>query len=370
MRREKRGFPLFRANRSGKDQPTRGGRAARESAGGAAVSEGKAFPGRPKAMRALVTGGLGFIGSNLALRLVERGFRVTLVDAMLEGYGGNFFNIEPIRDRVAINLCDVRDEQVLRHLVKRQDVLFHLAGQVSHVMSLTNPYPDIDINIKGMAALLEACRKENPSALIVRAGTRGQYGPATRLPVSEDAPSDPRGIYEISQLSAEMIALVYHRIHKIPCVALRLTNTYGPRSQMKHSQFGVVNWFVRLALDGKPIPIFGSGKILRDFLYIDDCIEAILKAAETPEARGEILNVGVDSPVTFLDAANLLVELIPGARIDFTDFTPERKAQEPGDFYSDISKIRRICGWNPSTGLRDGLARTVEFYRRYREHYW
>lgn len=319
---------------------------------------------------ALITGGLGFIGSNLAIRLVESGVRVTLVDAMIEGYGGNFRNIAPIRDRVEVNLSDVRDEQILRHLVKDQDVVFHLAAQVSHVMSLTNPYPDIDINIKGTAALLEACRKVNPAAIIVRAGTRGQYGPATRLPVSEEAPSDPRGIYEISQLSAEMIARVYHRVHGLACVPLRLTNVYGPRSQMKHSQFGVVNWFVRLALDGKPIPIFGTGEILRDFLFVDDCVEALLRAAETPQARGEVFNVGMDRPSTFLDVARILTELVSGASIEFTEFTPERKAQEPGDFYSDISKIEKTCGWRPRIDLKEGLRRTVDYYRAEREHYW
>ena len=251
-----------------------------------------------------------------------------------------------------------------------QEVVFHLAAQVSHVMSLSNPYPDIDINIKGTAVLLEACRKVNPHALVVRSGTRGQYGPAVKLPVSETTPSDPRGIYEISQLSAEMICRTYTRIHGIRTVPLRLTNVYGPRGQMKHSQFGVVNWFVRLALEGRPIPIFGSGKILRDFLYVDDCVEALLLAAVEPRAVGEVLNVGHDRPSTFLEVAELLREIVPGTRLEFTDFTPERKAQEPGDFVSDITKIRGLLGWEPKTSLRDGLGRTVEFYRERRADYF
>ena len=313
--------------------------------------------------RILVTGGLGFIGSNLARRLVSEGARVTLCDAMIEGYGGNAANIHEIRSEVAIDTADVRDAAAMERLVAGQDVVYHLAAQVSHVMSLSNPYPDIDINIKGTAVLLEACRKVNPGALIVRSGTRGQYGPAVKLPVSEQTPSDPRGIYEISQLSAEMICRTYTRIHGIRTVPLRLTNVYGPRGQMKHSQFGVVNWFVRLALQGEPIPIFGSGKILRDFLYVEDCVDALLRAAEVPAAVGEILNVGHDRPSTFLEVAEVLREILPETRIEFTDFTPERKAQEPGDFVSDITKIRALLGWEPKTSLRDGLARTVEFYR-------
>jgi UDP-glucose 4-epimerase len=320
--------------------------------------------------RVLITGGLGFIGSNLAARLTREGARVTLCDAMIEGYGGNLANVAEIRDRVAINYADVRDETVMGQLVEGQDFVFHLAAQVSHVMSLSNPYPDIDINIKGTAAVLEACRKRNPNVLVVRSGTRGQYGPAVRLPVSEDAPSDPRGIYEISQLSAEMICRTYTRIHGIRTVPLRLTNVYGPRAQMKHSQFGVVNWFVRLALDGRPIPIFGSGTIVRDFLYVDDCVEALLLAAREPRCVGQVLNVGHDRPSTFLEVATLLTELVPGARIEFTEFSPERKAQEPGDFVSDITRIRGLLGWEPRVSLREGLSRTVAFYRENRADYF
>jgi UDP-glucose 4-epimerase len=320
--------------------------------------------------RVLITGGLGFIGSNLAIRLVREGARVAICDAMIEGYGGNFENIREVRAEVEIHVADVRDESAMAGLVEGRDVIFHLAAQVSHVMSLSNPYPDIDINIKGTAALLEACRKHNPEAVVVRSGTRGQYGPAVSLPVSEEAPSDPRGLYEISQLSAEMICRTYTRIHGIRTVPLRLTNVYGPRAQMKHPHFGVVNWFVRLALDGKPIPIFGTGGILRDFLYVDDCVEALVRAAEEPAAVGEIINVGNDRASTFLEVAKVLQDLVPGAAVEFTDFTPERRAQEPGDFVSDISKIRRLLAWEPTVELREGLSRTVAFYRERRADYF
>ncbi len=323
-----------------------------------------------KNRRVLVTGGLGFIGSNLAIRLVGKGARVTLCDALIEGYGGNRANVREIAKDVSIHVADVRDEGAMADLVTDQDVVFHLAAQVSHVMSLSNPYPDIDINIRGTAAVLEACRKRNPGVTVVRSGTRGQYGPAVRLPVSEEAPSDPRGLYEISQLSAEMICRTYTRIHGLRTVPLRLTNVYGPRAQMKHSHFGVVNWFVRLALSGEPIPIFGTGEILRDFLYVDDCVDALILAAEEPAASGEVLNVGNDKSSTFLEVARLLQELVPGAEVIFTDFSPERRAQEPGDFVSDITKIRRVLGWSPAVGLREGLERTVAFYRERRGDYF
>ncbi|MGH9944625.1 MAG: NAD-dependent epimerase/dehydratase family protein [Pyrinomonadaceae bacterium] len=320
--------------------------------------------------RCLITGGLGFIGSSLAIRLVELGARVTIVDSLLREHGGNLHNIEAIKSDVRLNLCDVRDEHVMAVLVQEADVVFHLAAQVSHVRSLSNPYPDIDINIKGTASVMEAIRKSRRDIKVIRTGTRGQYGPAVRLPVAEDAPTNPKGLYEISQLTAEKILQMYYASHGIPCVLLRLTNIYGPRAQMQSSHFGVANWLIRLALDGQPITIFGDGRILRDFVYIDDTVEAILRTASSEACVGEIINVGSDQPSSFLELAQAICRHVPGAELVFTEFTPERKAQEPGDFYSDIDKIRKLAGWQPSTPLDEGVRTTVEFYRRERANYW
>jgi len=318
----------------------------------------------------LITGGLGFIGSNLAIRLVELGASVTLVDAMIPEYGGNLFNIQPIKDRVTINFGDICDRHAMNWLVQGQDYVFHLAGQVSHLMSISNPFPDIDYNIKGTAVVLEAVRRFNPQAKIVFTGTRGQYGQSVKLPVNEEAPTKPRGIYEISNLTAEKMIEVYGDIHNLPSVLLRLTNIYGPRAQMKHSHYGVVNWFVRLALDDEAIPIFGDGSILRDFLYIDDCVEAILTAAINSEAEGEIFNVGIDHHTSFRELVETIVQVAGTGRWEFTPFSTERKAQEPGDFYSDISKIKATLGWEPQISLVEGLRRTVEYYRKHKNHYW
>jgi UDP-glucose 4-epimerase len=320
--------------------------------------------------RVLITGGLGFIGSNLAISLVELGADVTIADSMIPGYGGNLFNVEPIRSRVTVNFCDIRDVNVMNYLVQGQDFVFHLAGQVDHILSLTDPFPDIDINIKGTAVLMEACKHHNPSARVVYSGTRGQYGPAVSLPVSETAPTHPKGIYEISRLTAEKIIQVYHDVHGIYAALLRLTNVYGPRAQMLHSRYGVVNWFVRLAIDDQTIKVFGDGQIKRDFLYVDDCVHAMLMAAICDGANGEVLNVGVDCPTNFVELVETLVEVTGSGRWEFAPFSAERKAQEPGDFYSDITKIRRILGWEPTTSLRTGLYQTVDYYRKYKAHYW
>ena len=327
---------------------------------------GDAFHGK----RALVTGGMGFTGSNVAIALVNAGADVTIVDAMIPGYAGNLFNIEPIRERVTVNFSDVRDVNAMNYLVQGQDYVFHLAGQVDHVLSMTNPFPDIDINIKGTAVLMEALRRHNTDATVIYTGTRGQYGPAVSLPVNEEAPTLPKGIYEISNLTAEKIIQVYNDAHGIAAVMLRLTNIYGPRAQMKHPRYGVVNWFVRLALDDETIKVFGDGKILRDFLFIDDAVEAILMCALEPQAVGQVFNIGIDRPTNFIELAEVLIEVAGSGRWEFAPFTREREAQEPGDFYSDISKVRRLVGWEPRTSLKDGLRATVEFYRQHKEHYW
>lgn len=326
----------------------------------------KSFAGKT----ALITGGMGFIGSNLAIRLTELGAKVTVLDAMMPDYGGNEFNLYPVNDQLRINYCDIRDESAVNYLVRNQDFVFHLAGQVCHVMSLSNPFPDIEINITGTAIVMEACRKYNPEAIVVYTGTRGQYGESVSLPVNEEAPTNPKGIYEISNLTAEKIIKVYNDVHGIRSVLLRLSNIYGPRSQMKHSRFGVCNWFVRLAMDDQKIQVFGDGSILRDFLYVDDCVEAILASAVTPECYGEIFNVGSDIPVTFLELVKTIIKVAKQGQWEFAEFSPERKAQEPGDFYSDVSKMERMVGWRPQTDLETGLALTLDYYRKHRVHYW
>ena len=318
----------------------------------------------------LITGGLGFLGSNLAIRLVELGARVTVLDAMLDDHGGNLFNVEPVRDRVLINFSDIRDESSLKYLVAGKDYVFHLAGQNDHVLSLRDPFPDIDINIKGSAMLLEACRRVNRSARLVYGGTRGEYGPAVMLPVAEDHPMRPRGIYELSSLTAQQLFQIYHDNHGVASVTLRLTNIYGERGQMKHSRFGVANWFVRQALDNGTIDVFGDGSLLRDFVYVQDAVEAMVRCAATEEAYGQVFNVGNSRASSFRELAETVVRVAGSGRWAFAPFSPERAAQEPGDFCSDIRKIKRVVGWEPTTSLDDGVARTVRYYRLHRPRYW
>lgn len=318
----------------------------------------------------LITGGLGFIGSNLAIRLVGAGACVTVLDAMVEGHGGNLFNVEPIKDDIRINFSDIRDEVSLGYLVRNQDYIFHLAGQNDHTLSLTNPFPDIDINIKGSAVLLESCRKYNPDVRLVYTGTRGEYGANVTLPVDEKAPLNPKGIYELSSLTAQKLFQIYHDNNAIRSITLRLTNIYGQRAQMRHHRFGVANWFIRLAIDDATIKVFGDGKIIRDFVYVDDTVDAILMAVLCEEAYGQVFNVGNDTPSSFLELAEYVTQCAGSGRWELAPFSQERLKQEPGDFYSDITKIRSVVKWRPETSLQDGLARTIEYYRANKAHYW
>jgi UDP-glucose 4-epimerase len=320
--------------------------------------------------RVLITGGLGFVGSNLAIALVGQGAAVTLLDSMLPLYGGNLFNIESIRNKVQVTFTDVRDRSSMGYVVRGHDYVFHLAGQVSHVDSITDPFTDVEINVNGTLTVLESCRKFNPEARLIFTGTRGQYGPSVKLPVDESAPTNPMGMYAITNLTAEKMVLMYHEVHGLQGVCLRITNTYGPRHQMKHNRYGVLNWFVRLAIDDETIPIFGDGKILRDFLYVDDLVAALMQCGLCESSYGQVFNVGSSEPISFLKLVEEILGVTGTGRYDFTPFSPERKALEPGDFWSDISKIRRVVGWSPTVALGEGLHRTVDYYRCHREHYW
>jgi len=325
---------------------------------------------RLRGKEVLVTGGLGFIGSNLCIELVKQGAKVTIVDNMLPRQGGNLFNIRPIEKKVKVNFSDIRNELSMNHLVKEKDYIFHLAGQVNHVDSMRNPVQDLDINCKGTLVLLEALKHNNRAACVIFAGTRGEYGSSVKLPVDEDHPTNPKGIYAVTNLTAEKMVLVYHDIYSIQGVCLRITNTYGPRHHMMHDEYGVFNWFIRKAIDNEEIPVFGDGRILRDFLYVDDLVECLLTVAVNSKAYGMVFNVGTGIPVSFIELAKKIARIAGTGKPEFTEFTTERKEVEPGDYYADISRIKKVVGWKPRTSLDEGIRKTIQFYRKYKKEYW
>jgi UDP-glucose 4-epimerase len=235
---------------------------------------------------------------------------------------------------------------------------------------MRNPLQDLDINCFGTLVLLESLRQFNREAKIIFAGTRGEYGSSVKLPVDEDHPTNPKGIYAVTNLTAEKMVLVYDDIYKIKGACLRITNSFGPRHQMQHDEYGVFNWFIRKAMDNEEIPVFGDGRILRDFLYVEDLVDCFLSVAMTDGAYGEVFNIGTGVPVSFYELAEKIVAITGTGKTKFTEFTQERKEVEPGDYYADISKIKKVTGWKPHTSLEDGIAKTVAYYRKYKKEYW
>ncbi len=318
----------------------------------------------------LITGGLGFIGSNLARRLIVLGANVTLVDSLIPTYGGNFFNIADFRDKVNVNICDVRDPFAMAYLLQGKDYLFNLAGQTSHMDSMTDPQTDLDINASAQLSILEACRKANPNIKIVFASTRQIYGKPDYLPVDEKHPIRPVDVNGINKLAGEWYHLLYNNIYGIKACALRLTNTYGPGMRVKDARQTFLGIWVRLLLDGKAFKVFGDGLQLRDFNYVDDCVEAMLLAGSSNEANGKVFNLGSSEVMGLMDLAKLMVDLGHGGTYDLIPFPPERKAIDIGDYYSDFSFIERELSWSPKVGLREGLTKTMAFYHSHKEHYW
>jgi UDP-glucose 4-epimerase len=323
-----------------------------------------------KGKKVIVTGGLGFVGSNLSIRLAELGADVLIIDNMLPREGGNMFNIEPVKDKVRVNVSDIRNATSMNHLVKGVDYVFHIAGQVNHVDSVKNPLNDLSINVEGTLIIMEALRMNNPDAKVIFTGTRGEYGSSLKLPVAESHAINPIGIYAITNFAAERIVLTYHNLHNVKSVCLRITNTYGPRHQMAHDEYGVFNWFIRRAMDNELIHLFGDGRILRDYLYIDDLTESLIATALSDKVYGEVYNIGSGVPVSFIELAGKIIEAAGSGKMDHTEFTTERKALEPGDYYADISKIKNAIGWQPKTSLEDGIKKTLEYYRKNKKNYW
>ncbi|TLY43848.1 MAG: NAD-dependent epimerase/dehydratase family protein [Nitrospirae bacterium] len=316
----------------------------------------------------LITGGLGFIGSNLARRLVDLGARVTLVDSLIPEYGGNLFNIAGLEDHVQVNISDVRDQHSMRYLVQGQDYLFNLAGQTSHMDSMEDPGTDLEINCRAQLSILEACRRYNPRIKVVFASTRQIYGKPDYLPVDEKHLLRPVDVNGINKMAGEWYHILYNNVYELRACALRLTNTIGPRMRIKDARQTFLGVWVRLLLEGKTFEVWG-GEQLRDFTYVDDVVDAFLLAAASEEANGEVFNLGCERVIGLKALADLLVEVNGGGRYEIRSFPPERKRIDIGDYYADYSRIRSVLEWEPKVSLREGLARTVAFFRDNLAHY-
>jgi UDP-glucose 4-epimerase len=311
--------------------------------------------------RALITGGLGFIGSNLARRLASLGASVTLVDSLIPQYGGNLANVRDLEGLVRVNISDVRDRHSLAHLVKGQDFLFNLAGQTSHQDSMDDPFADLEINCGAQLAILEACRNYNRDVKVIFASTRQIYGRPDYLPVDEGHPSRPVDVNGINKLAGEWYHLLYHSVHGIRTCALRLTNTYGPGMRIKDARQTFLGIWVRLILENRPVSVWG-GDQLRDFNFVDDVVDAMLLAALEESCNGNVYNLGSREVVTLRRTAELLVAANGAGSFEVREFPEERKRIDIGDYYADFSRFSAL-GWNPKVDLSEGLAITLDFYR-------
>ena len=318
--------------------------------------------------KVLITGGLGFIGSNLAHRLVGLGAEVVLVDSLVPEYGGNLFNVEGIQDRVRINISDVRDQHSIAYLVQGQDYLFNLAGQTSHMDSMADPFADLEINCRAQLSILEACRKHNPGIKIVFASTRQLYGKPDRLPVDEAHLLRPVDVNGINKMAGEWYHILYNNVYGIRACALRLTNTYGPRMRIKDARQTFLGVWLRLIAQGKPFEVWG-GEQLRDFTYVDDAVDALLLAAARDESNGEVFNLGGLAVLSLTELADLLIEVAGAGEYAVHEFPADRKRIDIGDYYADDRRIKERLGWEPKVAEREGLTRTLAYYQTHLDAY-
>ncbi len=317
----------------------------------------------------LITGGLGFIGSSIAHRCVDLGAKVTLLDACLEPYGWNFANIREIEDRIHFIKGDVRDKKVIGQSVPEAEIIFHMAAQVGREISMEDPKLDTDINCMGILNILESARQMDSPPKIIYAGSRGQVGEPVYLPVNEKHPDHPTDIYGINKLAAEKYLLLYHKVYGIPAVTLRLNNVYGPRCQMHAGFYGILNWFMSNAMQGRPITVYGEGSQTRDYVYIDDVVDAFVRSAIANEVVGEICYVGSGKETVFLDMVKEIVRAVGKGEIVHVPFPESREKIDIKRFVVDITKIQTLLGWTPEVDLSEGVERTCSFYKERLDQY-
>jgi UDP-glucose 4-epimerase len=318
----------------------------------------------------LITGGAGMIGSTIAHQAVAQGAKVSILDAMLPLYGGNLFNLQGILEQVRFIPGDIRDLDLMRRVVPGYDYIFSLAGQVSYVDSNTDPLLDLEINCKGHLQVLEACRLENPRARLLFASSRFVYGRIEYNPVDEGHPFNCLSIYGIHKLAGEKYYRFYQEAYGLPTVSVRIANPYGPRQQMKHSKYGILNWFIRLALEGQPVTVFGEGLQRRDYIFNEDLAAGCIALMGSPGTEGQVYNLGTGTGVPLIDMAHLVAAAVPGTEVRQVEWPKDRYFVETGDYLSDISRITAASDWRPRTPLKEGIERTVAYYRQHRQEYW
>ena len=316
-----------------------------------------------KNLNVLITGGLGFIGSNLAENLVKYGSYVTCVDSLIPEYGGNTYNVSEIKSKIDINIADIRDQFSMNHIVKDKDIIFNLAGQTSHLDSMEDPLTDLDINCRSQITILEACKNYNPNVKIVFASTRQIYGKPNYLPVDENHPIQPIDVNGINKFAGESYHILYHNVYGINSTVLRLTNTFGQKMRIKDSKQTFLGIWLRNVLENKPICIYGDGSQLRDLNYIDDVVNALLMVAIYSKSNGKIYNLGSKEIISLNDLAEKLTQANGSGVIEKKQFPKKLKKIDIGNYYSNFDKITKEINWKPKFSINEGLLNTLNYYR-------
>jgi UDP-glucose 4-epimerase len=301
--------------------------------------------------------------------MVDLDAHVLLVDSLLPAYGGNPHNIAGIEERLRVNIADIRTQWSVNFLVQGQDFIFNLAGQVSHLDSMTDPLTDLEINCRSQLSILEAIRHNNPGLKIVFAGTRQQYGKPDYLPLDENHPMHPTDVNGINKMAGEWYHILYNNVYGIRATSLRMTNTYGPRQYVKDARMGFIGYFIRKVMHNEPITIYGDGRQIRDFNYVDDVVDALLRAGSSEEANGQVFNLGGE-PISHIGLTEMLIKEAGQGSYTLIPWPEERKKIDIGDVYSSYAKIERTLGWKPTVSMEEGLHRTIEFYRKEGQYYW
>ena len=313
--------------------------------------------------RVLVTGGMGFIGSNLAIALVREGAHVTVVDAQVPGCGADPDNLDEVCGQIRVSTDDMQNADRMTELIPGQDVIFNLAGEISHIRSITDPLRDLSLNCAAQLQFLNLCHLLNPSAAIVYASSRQVYGTPKYLPVDEEHPVNPVDFNGVHKHAAEQYHFLLRQQYHMQTICLRLGNIYGPRQAIHQDCRGFIDSFVRAALEGKPISVFGDGTQLRGLLYVDDVVDAFLKAGLAGSEAVRVYNIGAPEPVSLLEIAHTLSRITSSPPPLLAPFPPERLAIDIGSFHSSSEKFRREFGWAPRVALEEGLRRTIEFFQ-------